>query len=70
MPNLASHTLAFLEVESTGLPPWFGDRICEIAILRCEGNTILDTLDTLVNPERPLSPGARAGCNPPQKAVR
>jgi DNA polymerase III subunit epsilon len=58
MPALASRTLAFLDTETTGLSPWFGDRICEIAILRCEGNKLLDSFDTLVNPERPLSPGA------------
>jgi len=58
MSDLASSTLAFLDVETTGLSPWFGDRICEIAILRCRGNEILDTFDTLVNPERPISPGA------------
>jgi DNA polymerase III subunit epsilon len=55
---LKNRTLAFLDVETTGLSPWFGDRICEIAILRCEGDAILDTFDTLVNPERPISPGA------------
>ena len=58
MSNLASSTLAFLDVETTGLSSWFGDRICEIAILRCQGEEILETFDTLVNPERPLSPGA------------
>ena len=58
MPNLASHTLAFLDVETTGLSPWFGDRICEIAILRCRGDEVIDTFETLVNPERPISPGA------------
>ena len=58
MHKLSSLTLAFLDVETTGLSPWFGDRICEIAILRCRGNVILDTFDTLVNPERPISPGA------------
>ena len=58
MGKLASRTLAFLDVETTGLSPWFGDRICEIAIARCQGDVILDTFDTLVNPERPISPGA------------
>jgi DNA polymerase-3 subunit epsilon len=58
MSNLASSSLAFLDVETTGLSPWFGDRICEIAILRCRGNELLDTFETLVNPERPISPGA------------
>jgi DNA polymerase III epsilon subunit family exonuclease len=58
MGKLDSRTLAFLDVETTGLSPWFGDRICEIAIVRCRGNEIVDTFDTLVNPERPISPGA------------
>lgn len=58
MGKLNSHTLAFLDVETTGLSPWFGDRICEIAILRCQGEEILAAFDTLVNPERPISPGA------------
>ena len=58
MRNLASRTLAFLDTETTGLSPWFGDRICEIAILRCQGDAILDTFETLVNPQRPISPGA------------
>jgi DNA polymerase-3 subunit epsilon len=58
MVKLDTRTIAFLDVETTGLSPWFGDRICEIAILRCQGDEILDTFDTLVNPERPISPGA------------
>jgi len=58
MYNLASRTLAFLDTETTGLSAWFGDRICEIAILRCRGDEILDSFDTLVNPARPISPGA------------
>ena len=58
MFNLDSHTLAFLDVETTGLSAWFGDRICEIAILRCRGDEIIDSFDTLVNPARPISPGA------------
>ena len=58
MGILDSHTFAFLDVETTGLSAWFGDRICEIAILRCRGEDILDSFDTLVNPQRPISPGA------------
>jgi DNA polymerase III epsilon subunit family exonuclease len=58
MGNLDSRTLAFLDVETTGLSPWFGDRICEIAILCCKGEEILAAFDTLVNPARPISPGA------------
>jgi DNA polymerase III subunit epsilon len=58
MGKLDTRTLAFLDVETTGLSPWFGDRICEIAILRCQGDEILATFDTLVNPTRAISPGA------------
>lgn len=58
MSKLNSHTFAYLDVETTGLSPWFGDRICEIAILRCERDEIIESFDSLLNPERPLSPGA------------
>jgi DNA polymerase III epsilon subunit family exonuclease len=58
MSKLNSHTFAFLDVETTGLSPWFGDRICEIAIVRCDGEKIVETFDTLLNPERLISPGA------------
>jgi DNA polymerase-3 subunit epsilon len=58
MASLPAHTLAFLDVETTGLSPWFGDRMCEIAVLRCQGEDVIDSFDSLLNPERPLSPGA------------
>ena len=58
MRTLDSHTLAYLDVETTGLSPWFGDRICEIAVVRCEGDKATGTFDSLLNPERPISPGA------------
>ena len=58
MGKLEFRTFAFLDVETTGLSAWFGDRICEVAILRCRGEEILEQFDTLVNPERPISPGA------------
>lgn len=58
MSKLISHTFAYLDVETTGLSPWFGDRICEIAVVRCEGNKVIETFNSLLNPERPISPGA------------
>ena len=58
MSKLSSHTFAYLDVETTGLSPWFGDRICEIAVIRCEGNKVIESFDSLLNPERPISPGA------------
>ena len=55
---LNSHTFAYLDVETTGLSPWFGDRICEVAVLRCEGDNSIDSFNSLLNPGRLLSPGA------------
>ena len=48
-----------VDVETTGLSAHFGDRICEVGIVRVQGDQILDTYQTLVNPQRPISPGAR-----------
>lgn len=52
--------LAFLDVETTGLNPFYGDRICEIAILTCQGLKIEQEFSSLVNPQRSISPGAYA----------
>ncbi|MBK8782684.1 MAG: WYL domain-containing protein [Anaerolineales bacterium] len=58
MFNIANARFAFLDIETTGLSPWFGDRICQIAIVLTEGKRIKSTLDLLINPERTLSPSA------------
>jgi DNA polymerase III epsilon subunit family exonuclease len=58
MIDLASARFAFLDLETTGLSPWFGDRICEIGIVLTEGRRIKQQIQMLVNPERPLSLGA------------
>lgn len=58
MFDLTNCRFAFLDFETTGLSPWFGDRICEIGIVLTEGKRIRDTYRTLVNPERELSPAA------------
>jgi len=55
---LAKITLVYFDVETTGLNPRFGDRICEVAALRCRGGEELLAYHTLVNPQRPISPGA------------
>ncbi len=56
MFDISNARFAFLDIETTGLSPWFGDRICQIAIIVTEGKRIKETFDTLVNPERTLSP--------------
>ena len=58
MDILGNSLLAFLDVETTGLSPWFGDRICEIGIACCQGDEIIESYTTLVNPQCPISPGA------------
>lgn len=57
---LNSVTFAVLDVETTGLNPFLGDRVCEIAVLRCQDGCERDRFHTLVNPRRPISPGAFA----------
>lgn len=55
---IADAPLAFVDVETTGLSPWAGDRVCEVGIVRCQGEVEVDQLSTLVNPLRAISPGA------------
>src|SRR5688572_12959946 len=58
MFNIATVRFAFLDIETTGLSPWFGDRVCQIAIVLTEGKRVKQTFDLLINPERELSPAA------------
>jgi len=43
---------AFLDVETTGLDPVSGDKICEIAVIKTIDGQIADEFVTLVNPGR------------------
>ncbi len=47
-------TFAFLDVETTGLDPYLGDKICEIAILKTKDGKVLDKFETLINPGRAI----------------
>ena len=58
MFDISNARFAFLDIETTGLSPWFGDRICQIAVVITEGKRIKSTVDLLINPERALSPAA------------
>jgi DNA polymerase III subunit epsilon len=53
--DLSNCRFAFLDLETTGLSPWFGDRVCEVGIVQTVGKRIKGTYQQLVNPERPLS---------------
>lgn len=50
--------LVFLDTETTGLTPRFGDRMVEIALARFRGGAMENFYTTLLNPERSISPGA------------
>src|SRR4030095_9760946 len=58
MFDLSNARFAFLDLETTGLSPWFGDRICEVGIVLTEGRRIKQQVQMLVNPQHPLSLGA------------
>jgi DNA polymerase-3 subunit epsilon len=55
---LAETTFVVFDVETTGLSPAYGHRICEIACLRLRDGMEQGRLDTLVDPRRPISAGA------------
>ncbi len=46
------------DVETTGLSPFTGDRVVEVAALKIKDGTVIDQFHSLVNPEREISYGA------------
>lgn len=57
---LGNITFTVLDVETTGLNADSGHRICEIALLRFRGGKVLDSFESLIDPQRSISPGASA----------
>jgi DNA polymerase-3 subunit epsilon len=53
-------SFTFVDVETTGLDSATGDRVCEIALLRVCGDQEIGRFETLVHPQRPMTPGAMA----------
>lgn len=51
---------AFLDVETTGLEPERGHRVCEIAVIRTVGRLETRRFSSLVNPGRRIGAGAQA----------
>ena len=51
-------TFALFDVETTGLSPAYGHRVCEIACLCVRGGTETGCFESLVDPERSISAGA------------
>jgi DNA polymerase III epsilon subunit family exonuclease len=58
--KIGETTFVFLDVETTGLSPQFGDRICELALLQWRDGQVLATFHSLVNPGRLMSRAASA----------
>jgi len=54
--NKATYTV--FDVETTGLYPYSGDKICEIGAIRIDPDGIRKTFQALVDPGRPISSGA------------
>jgi DNA polymerase III subunit epsilon len=50
----------FVDVETTGLHAALGDRVCEVALLRVEQGCEVARFESLVQPLRPMTPGATA----------
>ena len=51
-------SFALFDVETTGLSPAYGHRVCEIACLRLKAGREVGRVEALVDPGRPISPGA------------
>ncbi len=58
--GLDATPLVFVDVETTGLYPHRGDRVCEVALIRREPSGSTYEWSQLVDPERPISRGAYA----------
>lgn len=56
LSELRSIPFAVVDTETTGGRPTTGDRIMEVAIVHAQNGTWTTALDTLVNPQRPVSP--------------
>ena len=57
-PQLSSVTFALLDVETTGLSPSYGHRVCEVACLCVRDGVEAGSFESLVDPERPITAGA------------
>ncbi len=53
--NINEVDLVFLDLETTGLNAVFGDSICEIGAIKVRSGKIIDKLNRLVNPGKPVS---------------
>ncbi|HOO78623.1 MAG TPA: exonuclease domain-containing protein [bacterium] len=54
--ELGRISFCYFDTETTGHDPWEGDRVVQAAVIRTEGERLLEQLDELVNPGRPIPP--------------
>jgi DNA polymerase III epsilon subunit-like protein len=54
---LTETTFAIFDVETTGLSPAYGHRVCEVACLRIRDGEEAGRFESLVDPGRRVSPG-------------
>lgn len=59
-PRIVGIPYIAADVETTGLSAAGGHRVCEVALLRFLRGSVVDSLVSLVNPMRPIDPGASA----------
>jgi|GEM_PF-1143268 len=52
--SLINEKYIFFDVETTGLFPLADDKIIEIAMIKTEKGKIIDTINTIINPEKPI----------------
>ena len=55
---LSQTAFAVFDVETTGLNPAYGHRVCEVACLRVQNDEEMARFESLVDPKRPVSAGA------------
>ncbi len=58
--KISESTFVFFDVETTGMSPAGGHRICELALVQWQENKVVATFHSLLNPGRPISPAASA----------
>ena len=58
--NILELPFVAVDVETTGLSAAEGHRVCEVALLRFLRGAVIDSFVSLVNPLRPIDPGAGA----------
>lgn len=56
--NFNEITFVIFDFETTGMSPVYGGKICEIGAVKIKGRETLGQLDTLINPQCPITPGA------------